>query len=123
MLFFTGSCQGESTVSDAVRIYVEALKERHKAERAIRDVVEFVKYVSNALERDVGNFSFDGVQRQGAPVTRSGASTYESSKWPSAEYLQSLLLKWDGTKKKVQDCWDALAPDDRSILPSPDRRT
>jgi hypothetical protein len=108
-------------VSDAVRSYVEALKERQKAERSIRDVVEFIKYVSNALERDVNNFAFDGVQRVGA--SRPTGSSYESAKWPSAKGLQELLIKWDDTRRLVQEAWDAMPADDRAILPSPDRRS
>lgn len=108
--------------TDGVRIYVEALKDRQRAERAIRDVVEFVKYVSNALERDAANFSFDNVARLGPGHTRALGSTYESAKWPSAQGLQDLLLQWDATKKRVQDAWDGMSADDRAILPSPDRR-
>ena len=109
-------------VGDAVRAYVEALKDRQKAERAVREVVDFVKYVSNALERDASNFAFDGAARLGPPVTRTGNPTYDSIKWPSAKGLQDLLLAWDNSRRQVQEAWDALEHEDRSILPGPDRR-
>jgi hypothetical protein len=109
-------------VGDAVRVYVEALKDRQKAERAVREVVDFVKYVSNALERDVSNFSFDAVARLGPPVSRTASPTYDSAKWPSAKGLQELLIAWDDSRRRVQDAWDALDAEDRTILPGPDRR-
>ncbi|HLY54331.1 MAG TPA: hypothetical protein VKS60_02165 [Stellaceae bacterium] len=109
-------------MTEPVRTYVEALKERQHAERAIRDVIEFVKYVSNALERDSANFTFDNKPRLNPSTSRAGGSTYESSKWPTAQGLQELMMKWDIARKHVQDAWDALSADDRAILPSPDRR-
>ena len=110
-------------MDDAIRIYVEALKERQKAERLVRELSDFIKYVSNALERDPANFSFDATARLGPPVSRTGTPNFDSVKWPSAKALQDLLTTWDTSRRRVQEAWDVLSPDDRTILPSPERRS
>jgi hypothetical protein len=87
-------------MADSVRKYLDAMHQLDEIADELGGVFNTIGMVAEALRTKPARFIFSDVAPDLPPeVVLGHATRVEGDKWPSAEIIQELLLRWHTAKK------------------------
>jgi hypothetical protein len=108
-------------MADAVRKYLDAMHQLDEVTDELGGIVSVIGAVAEALKSKPARFMFSDITPElPSEVVLGHATRVEGDKWPSAEKIQDLLLRWHTAKKQALAAWSAISKSDQSHLKSPD---
>ncbi len=108
-------------MADAVRKYLDAMRQLDDLTDELGGIIGIVGAVAEALKTKPARFMFnDTAPELPAEVVLGHATRIEGDKWPSAEKIQELLLRWHNAKKQALSAWAAIHKADQAHLKSPE---
>lgn len=110
-------------MSDAIRLYQDALREHEKARAEALSLIKMIENVSSALRGSAirpflfRNYSLPTATRDSHHSPQM--AKFDMNQWPDAQRLRETLTKWHGSFTKLHEAWNAIVPNDRIGLQGP----